>query len=43
MLVPIDEPTVDYRETDYAVIHGRERLVEPRVVRGAFGGQVDVC
>ena len=42
MLVPIDEPTVDDRETDYTVIHSRERLVDPRVVRGAFGGQVDV-
>jgi hypothetical protein len=29
--------------TDYTVIHGRERLVEAWVVRGAFGGQVDVC
>ena len=43
MLVPIDEPTVNDRETDYTVIHGRERLVEPRVVRDAFGDQVDVC
>src|SRR5690348_16354088 len=43
MLVPIDEQAVDYREPDYTVIHRRERLVEPRVVRGAFGGQVDVC
>src|SRR4051794_22308995 len=42
MLVPIDEPTVDDRETDYTVIHRRQRLVEPRVVHGAFGGQVDM-
>jgi hypothetical protein len=27
MLVPIDEPTVDDRETDYSLIHGRERGV----------------
>jgi hypothetical protein len=37
MLVPIDKPTVDYRETDCIVIHRGERLVEPRVVRGPFG------
>ena len=42
MLVPIDERTVNDREADYTVIHSRERLVEPRVVCGAFGGQVDM-
>jgi hypothetical protein len=43
MLVPIGEATLDYRETDYTVTHGPERLVEPRVVRSTFGSQVDVC
>jgi len=43
MLVPIDEPTLDNRETDDTVIHSGERLIEPRVVRSAFGGQIDAC
>src|SRR5437588_2338188 len=38
MLVPIDKPTFDDREADCTIIHSGERLVEPRVVRCAFGG-----
>ena len=41
MLVPIDEPTLDDREADGTVIHRRERLVDPRIVRGPFGGYPD--
>src|SRR3954469_2280756 len=40
VLVPV-EVALDHAETDDGVVDARERLVEPRLVRGGLGADVD--